>query len=835
MRELVASLGGKHNAKIKKIWRGTWAKFVTDLLATIPETMDKSSAGWICAAEFNPDETGHTPGKPYRDSENFLARHFLTFDYDHIAVDDVERVVGVAGPGAAFLAYTTWSHTRDRPRIRVWIPLSRPASYDEFQAVSRAVASRAGIELAARESHVPSQYMYRPAVKPFEEFQSWQNTEGPWADVDKILGEYNDWTDRKQWPHRSEGDGVHSEGSGVDPRGKPGIVGAFCRAFSISAAIDRFDLPYSRAGTEGRWTYTGGSRPEGAIVYDDDTKLHSHHDTDPARGQSNAYDLVRLHQFGWLDEGTTVPLHERASSRGMARMAGALAEVKAELPRSDAEFDDLDALESAVSTTLERRSKLPAKIVAPTSRLSDIENARRIQRQYGKKLISVGSTFFHWTGKFWEADDEKGFHYSINLSNIVRAEREKLLEKLTREGPLTEDDKGRLEAYEKWAAKCSNKPTISACTEILRNELKFDVQLLNAEPLLFSCESGTIDLRTSTLMEHDPLHFITGCAPTVYAPEAEAPRFLQFLHEIYSGQQDVVDFMQRWLGYCLTGSVINHNVVFHIGEGRNGKGTLMRVMRHVLGTSYYGTSNEQLLSYAGKGASPELAGLLGKRMVTVSETDAQLEIKEGILKSITGGDPINARDLYKSYMEFNPTHKLQIFTNNEPNIKTVDVAISERVILLRYQNEYLDPDRVAEERAGGRTDVFVKDRNLEKTLFAEAPGILKWLVDGARIWYERDLEVPPSLRRATTEYLHGQNLMAQFAAERLVPDPESWLSLSTAYRSYTGWCREQGPRPVHRPRFGRELTRVIVGAQLEVRDRLQGFTGFKLREDVILD
>lgn len=238
MRILTASIGARHNAKIKSVWRGNFEQFYSMLLAKVPETMDKGSAGWVCGAEFDP---------AYRDSENFVARHFLTFDYDHISVDAYERLVGTIPAGPACLAYTTWSHTNDRPRLRIWYPLSRPAGYDEFQAVSRKVGARAGIELLARESHSVSQYMFRPTVKPFEEFQHWENLEGPWIDVDQVLGEYDDWTDRKQWPHRLEGDGVHnSESISLSPLDKPGIVGAFCRAFGISEAIERFNLPYDR-------------------------------------------------------------------------------------------------------------------------------------------------------------------------------------------------------------------------------------------------------------------------------------------------------------------------------------------------------------------------------------------------------------------------------------------------------------------------------------------------------------------------------------------------------------------------------------------------------------
>jgi len=242
-KEFAVSIGGKHPAKITKTWHGSFERFCELMLKDVPRTSDKASVGWACGAVFEvatvTDKHGKTWTGPYRDSENFAARHLLSLDYDHIAPEDLPRILEHFKP-QAHLAYTTWSHTAENPRLRVWLPLDRQATYDEFQAVSRKVAADVpgGIELAARESHIPCQFMYRAATKPGSQFGHWENTEGPWIDVDEVLASYENWTDRAQWPHRAEGDGVHSEGTSVDPRTKPGLIGAFCRAFSISDAIE---------------------------------------------------------------------------------------------------------------------------------------------------------------------------------------------------------------------------------------------------------------------------------------------------------------------------------------------------------------------------------------------------------------------------------------------------------------------------------------------------------------------------------------------------------------------------------------------------------------------
>lgn len=235
MRQLTVSIGGKHNARVVKTWRGSFDDFVKSLLSKVLETSDKASNGWVCATEFS---------TPWRDSENFVARHLLSFDYDHVAVGDLPLILECYKKYAYF-AFTTWSHTPEKPRLRLWVPLSRSCSYDEFQALSRLVAAEFDIEKMARESHVPCQYYFRPSVKPFDELQTWRS-DAPWLEVDAKLAEYADWTDRKQWPHRAEADGVHNEGETMSPLDKRGVVGGWCRAFSIEEAIERFDLPYDK-------------------------------------------------------------------------------------------------------------------------------------------------------------------------------------------------------------------------------------------------------------------------------------------------------------------------------------------------------------------------------------------------------------------------------------------------------------------------------------------------------------------------------------------------------------------------------------------------------------
>lgn len=235
--QLTISFGGEHQARITETRQMTWPRYCALFLPQAPEAIDKASKGWSIPASFNPS---------YRDSTNLVARYALTFDYDNIKRPDVS-VIEKAFAGLEYLIYTTASHTPAAPRLRVLLPTDRPMRPDEFCAVSRKVAARAGIELASRESHVPAQMMYLPTRKPGGPFKA-SHHQGQWVSVDAVLAEYTDWADRTAWPHHAKGDSTHSAEEAMPPTDKPGIVGNFCRAFDVVAAIEKFELPYKRVG-----------------------------------------------------------------------------------------------------------------------------------------------------------------------------------------------------------------------------------------------------------------------------------------------------------------------------------------------------------------------------------------------------------------------------------------------------------------------------------------------------------------------------------------------------------------------------------------------------------
>lgn len=682
--------------------------------------------------------------------------------------------------------------------------------------------------------------MYRPTRKEGIPFEHWEDTTSPPLDVDAIIAAHPDWKDKKTWPKRKENDELYDTDDVESPLQKPGLVGAFCRAFTIREAIEKFDLPYKQGSGETRWTFTGGSRADGAVEYDDSTKLHSYHDTDPARGQHNAYDLLRLHRFGNLDgfDGDT-PIDERPSTRAMEDFCRSLPELReyfdtglGALPDGETGRADTGAVREqphAGHGEPAQAGSLPDEIGKGYGRISDIENARRIQREFGHQIITVAGSFYIWNGNHWKQDlhESEVYRKIAKLPRIIEAEANSLKDKY---GPeATEEQLAQIKALYGWAATCSNKKALDSCRDMLRKLLNKDGTLLNVDRRLFNASNLTINLETGEMRPPDPRDFITASAPTAYDPKAECPRFEQFISEIFEDRADIVAFVKRWLGYCITGESREQSLVFHVGKGGNGKSTLMSTLSHVLGS--YATQGAGTLLNGKSGISNDVAALVGKRMVTVSETRQNEEFDQSQLKALTGGDKLSARFLFKEHFEFYPTHKLQVFTNHEPTITGDDGGMWRRLILLRYKLRYGTAAQVAD----GEYQKL-RDEKLEDTLKAEAPGILRWLAEGAKEWYGSKLNPPSSVLADTKALRDEQDLMGQFIKERTVRDPAARLQASgsteSLYKAYQGWMMENGHRPLGRTKFLKQAREALPGlkegAWQEKGEWFRGFFGIRL-------
>lgn len=262
-----------------------------------------------------------------RKAINVEGRDLITLDLDNIPAGQTEDILKrVGGLGCAAAVYSTRKHAGYAPRLRVLIPIDRTATADEYEPAARKLAHLIGIGFCDPTTFEASRLMYWASCCADSQYVC-KIYDAPFCSLDGLLAMYGDWHDINQWPQvpGEDASARRKLAKQEDPTTKRGVIGAFCRTYSITQAMDKF-IPgmYEETSIPGRYTYTGGSTSGGAIVYDGDLFLYSHHATDPCSGQLvNAFDLVRLHRYGDLDndakEGT--PVSKMPSFMEMSHLA----------------------------------------------------------------------------------------------------------------------------------------------------------------------------------------------------------------------------------------------------------------------------------------------------------------------------------------------------------------------------------------------------------------------------------------------------------------------------------------------------------------------------------
>ena len=286
-----------------------------------------------------------------RKAEAIMQRRLLTLDLDDVPrnADPWDTVVLVLG--CAAVLYSTHSHRPEAPRLRLVMPLSRPVSPEEYSAIARKVAQDIGIDMCDDTTYEPHRLMYWPSASINAEYR-YEVEDGPWLNADEQLARYVDWHDPSEWPISSRrAKALHRLASHQEsPLEKNGIVGAFCRVYDIHDAIEHFLPDTYEKYDDNRYTYKGDSTSGGLVLYDNGVFAYSHHGTDPASGKlCNAFDLVRIHLYGNMDDDTSpgTPSHKMPSFMKLQDEAMQIPEVREELAKANFErlkdrFDDPD-------------------------------------------------------------------------------------------------------------------------------------------------------------------------------------------------------------------------------------------------------------------------------------------------------------------------------------------------------------------------------------------------------------------------------------------------------------------------------------------------------------
>ncbi|HHV61211.1 MAG TPA: hypothetical protein GXX51_00995, partial [Firmicutes bacterium] len=301
----------------------------------------------------------------------------------------------------------------------------------------------------------------------------------------------------------------------------------------------------------------------------------------------------------------------------------------------------------------------------------------------------------------------------------------------------------------------------------------------------------SISTAENGLRPHKREDLITKLAPVEYDPEAECPTWNSFLDRIMAGNKKLIRFLQKVVGYCLTGDVSEQVVFLCYGTGANGKSVFLRTLLAVLGDYGKPIDPELLMVHRGGQHPTGLADLMGARLAVGIETTEGRQINEALLKWVTGGDTLKARFMRQDFFEFDPTHKLCIATNHKPQVHGTDYAFWRRIRLIPF-TVTIPPDE--------------QDKHLFEKLKAELSGILKWAVEGCLAWQREGLGIPSEVAQATEAYRQEMDIVANFLASECIINPLAKVKSADLYSAYVEWCQAYGEHPLSQRNLGIKLS-----------------------------
>lgn len=365
----------------------------------------------------------------------------------------------------------------------------------------------------------------------------------------------------------------------------------------------------------------------------------------------------------------------------------------------------------------------------------------------------------------------------------------------------------------KIASVVASARTVAAAERLARSDRVHaaTVEEWDADVWALNTPGGLVDLRTGATQPNRPEHRCTKM--TAVAPGKGCRRWMRFLNEITGKDRQLIAFLQRIAGYCLTGSIREHAMFFLYGTGGNGKGVFINTITRIL-REYAKTAPMETFTASHSDRHPtELAMLRGARMVTAQEVEEGRRWAESKIKSITGGDPIPARFMRADFFEYNPQFKLVIAGNHKPSLRTVDEAIRRRFHLVPF-NQTIPKEK--------------RDKDLEEKLCAEWPGILAWMIAGCLAWQKKGLAPPACVASATSDYFEAEDSFQAWMDECCLQHESRQAAVADLFTSWAQWADRRGEKPGTAKAFSQALQargfeRITIG-----HAKARGFKGLQI-------
>ena len=425
---------------------------------------------------------------------------------------------------------------------------------------------------------------------------------------------------------------------------------------------------------------------------------------------------------------------------------------------------------------------------------TDAGNAKALAYLYEGEIVYVHTVgWYIWKDYRWVKDESDGV---MNFIQELSCHRQEAI----RTAPASTKPADKVRLY-RLAVRLEYTAGAKQCLEYAQSLPAFSrvVGQLDTNPDILVCPNGTLHLESGALTPPDETDLVTKASPIPYNPDAKCPRWMQFLEEVFTDEDgnpdcELMEYIQRAAGYSLTGHTRERCLFLFIGSGHNGKSTFLKVIAKVLwdyaDTIPFGT----LLQHGGERTGLELAGLRGARHVTAVESNKGVVLDEAKMKHLAGGEErIKCRFHRQDYFTYIPTYKVWLACNHAPTIRGQDEGIWGRIKLVPFVNSFT-PER-------GNVDMEI-DAKLEK----ELPGILAWLVEGSKQWYQNGLGMCDRVKLSTHQYRVKHDEFQDFLDKHVVVDPNGYATPDELCKRYNVWASFNGHSSKTPREFGLSMT-----------------------------
>lgn len=418
----------------------------------------------------------------------------------------------------------------------------------------------------------------------------------------------------------------------------------------------------------------------------------------------------------------------------------------------------------------------------------DTGNALRFVNYWGDNVLysHKRKQWFVYNGKYWESDD-------LDQSRVLVDETLKLMKK---EPIITSDDIDEEEARKLFQRHIKYSRGTNGKTNMLRESqhLKaFDINDFDKDKHLLNVSNGYVDLTTGVLYTHERERYFSKHTPIEYTDTIDAPQWMAFLDQIFNHDKELIGYMQRAVGYSLSGSTQEQMLFILYGNGRNGKSVFLDIITELMGDYTENIQPQTIMvkHQSGGAATPDIAKLAGARFVTTTEPNDGMRFDEGLVKQLTGGDEVTARFLNENEFSFKPQFKLWLASNHKPIVRGTDDGIWRRICIVPFSVQ-IPEDEI--------------DYQLTEKLKGELTGILNWAVEGYLIWKQYGLLEPDVIKEQRGNYRKEMDAIAQFLDECCTLQEGEREKASDLYKAYKSWANENGQHVHTSTRFGIELS-----------------------------